>query len=427
MKGRINVLDDGGVILNASAANKIILQGNIIAGDFVEYKTEPIWIDQAQSISFKFSIGDYAIALIGSTLTAFKNGAQLATYAAHNCSILNKCGDFIVFHDNNAGVLGVLGISDNGFSLVSTLSTGVSNVVAIAAGGGEVCAITNSSYESSDYYTKVIYAEISASGVLSGIITSNVRYRLTFACIFLNYASGFYFTYVSGTSLSETTEQQVRSVPILFNESHSASFGDGVSCGGCYAGLRQVYQQGSTIGLAYYYYYAASGSVSHGQTGYLKIMDIITGSYVDKTFPNYGEVFSYIHNGKVLISECIQTGSSGYATFWSANKIKLCQFNDTTYEITEIDSKTFTEYIEKKVQNTRGGIAGNYALVQLYQTATDTHYLDLRAYEIINGSLDDKADRNYVETYTGGAAIGVAKESGAAGDTIAVYIPTPSA
>ena len=40
--------------------------------------------------------------------------------------------------------------------------------------------------------------------------------------------------------------------------------------------------------------------------------------------------------------------------------------------------------------------------------------------------LTEKVDENYVKTYGGGKAIGVAKQSGKSGQKIEVYVPTPA-
>ena len=55
MTGRTNY-GGGGIALNANVVNKEIKSGNIIAGDFVEYYSEPTYIEQTQNVNFVFYI-----------------------------------------------------------------------------------------------------------------------------------------------------------------------------------------------------------------------------------------------------------------------------------------------------------------------------------------------------------------------------------
>ena len=113
MRGKTNATN--GVHLNATAVNKTVKSGQIVAGDFVEYYTTPTVIEQSKQLDFKFTVNNYAIAAsTDGILYAFKNGEAAFSYSDHNCVFVQKYNDWILFHDNTLGVLGVLSITNNG-------------------------------------------------------------------------------------------------------------------------------------------------------------------------------------------------------------------------------------------------------------------------------------------------------------------------
>ena len=174
MRGRTNI-GGGGIAINATVEQKTIKSGNIIAGDFVEYFKESEYIEQTQLIEFVFGIGEYDIARIGSTVTAFKNGRQIATYAGYNCQCISKYNNFILFLDTNNYILGVLSVSDNGFELVSSVEISHQHspnaqYMAIAGGGGKVCYWTVVNSSGSSYYFAAGVADISNNGALSNYV-----------------------------------------------------------------------------------------------------------------------------------------------------------------------------------------------------------------------------------------------------------------
>lgn len=435
MKGRINVLDDGGVILNASAANKILQSGNVLAGDFVEYNSTPTWLDLAGGADFKFSIGEYAIATFGGLLAAFRNGRRVATYSDYGCSVINKYNNWVVFYDEGAATVGVLSIENDEFTLIDSLELAdqYGGNSCIAAGGGKVC-ITRTG--------RIVVLDIANDGELSNAVSTAVSFATSYDK-FLNYSGGFYYTYTTRRPSGAYTYYSVElyTAEITIDGSNNASMGSGIQCPNVdiynndtsHNGKpRQIYQNGRIIGItSTYYQYSSqySGEEYHGQQGYIYFVNIATGAANKITVADHGEAISCISGGKLLTSKCYkyQFGSGSYQWLYQANGIRLYAFDEETYALTEIATKTYSEDTEMAVLGNRGGSANNYVYVQLRQSGTE-HPGGVRIYEVAGGNMGDMTDKDYVIPYTNGSnPIGIAKESGSMGDTIAVYIPTPSA
>ena len=97
MKGRTNVLG-GGVILNASIAEKEIKSGNIVAGDFVEYYSEQAEIPFVSNVIYTGIIGSYIIARSPSNAIALiKNERIISTYSTYSISNSLIAGNYIAF------------------------------------------------------------------------------------------------------------------------------------------------------------------------------------------------------------------------------------------------------------------------------------------------------------------------------------------
>lgn len=433
MKGRTNI-GSGGASLNASIVNKIVSSGNIIAGDFVEYNSVPTWIDLSGGADFKFTIGDYAIAAFGSLLSAFKNGQRIAVYSEYGCDVINIYNDWIVFYDTGTATVGVLKIENDIFTLIdalkidSTTSTGC----CIAAGDGKICVTRPNN---------IVVVDIDADGTLSNAIVTSASIVTSYER-YLNYSEGFYYSFTDYKASGGYTYNSatLKTAEITIDGQNVATVGNSITCYGAniynnstaYNGkARQIYQKGRIIGIASTYYRYESRYSSeefHGQQGYIYFVNIATGAVTTITVADHGEAISCISDGKLLTSKCYkrQNGSSSNDWLFQSNAIRLYSFDEESFTLTEIAVKTFSEDTENAVLGNRAGCANDFAYVQLRQTG-DTHPGGIRVYEVRGGTMGDMTNKDYVLPYSNGEnPIGVAKESGAAGDTIEVYIPTPS-
>lgn len=410
MRGRTNVGD--GVALNANTVNKTVKSGQITAGDFVGYYTERSYIDQSNRLNFLFAVGDYLIAQAkdGTSLTAFKNGEQIATYSGR-CDAVGKYNNWIVFHNNLLGVLGVLSISDNGFTLIDSVSTSdtLSGATGIAGGNGKICyakRYTNSGYS----YLKVGIVNIANNGTLSGLNITDIVGQSN-DVFDVEYYNAFYVIRTSSSvklSIDSNNEVTIDST-INFEYSIYANNGS-----------RIVYRSGQVIGIAFHD--GSSSSSSTDNTGHLQIANFVTGGMIYKTIANYGEVLTIINDGFLITSERVKSGS-----YYYTYKFNLCSFSDDTCEITKLDTITLAENtyaIEKMISVSLGGIKDDIAYLKLHDSANDP----IELYEVVDDSyLQSPSQHNYVVPYgTGGHPIGVAKTNGNVNDVIPVYIPTPS-
>jgi len=448
MRGKTNIGD--GMSLNANTVNKTIKSGQISAGDFVEYYSDTPYIEQSSDIDFVFPFGDYSIALTGGVITAFKNGEAVDSYADYNCQYIGKDDNdnYIVFHDNSAGILGVLAIDDDEFELVNTLQTSDTTAARtyITIGGGKVCYTKRRYIDSSHDYIDIGVASISAAGVLSGFnltsVTEDSSHKMASSNSFgfIGYSSGFHFVYAD----YETSNfKYIAHIEIGSNNTASIS---------SYTSLatlskrspRLIYKKGNIAVIT-------SRDSSSGYQGYIHILNFVTGNITDKTIADYGEIYSFINEGKFLASGkgifTIRYSNGSYTTY-IVYKLKLYEFNENTYEISLIDEivlndnysgypqnfpfNCFSLAIDKNV----AGIDNNNIYAQIKGIITgmngSTHALiyqwskNLYLYEIINGSLQELTDHDFVRPYQAGNPIGVAKISGNTNDVIPVYIPTPA-
>ena len=449
MRGRTNI-GGGGIALNATVQQKTIKSGNIIAGDFVEYFSQTPYIAQSSDINFKFAFKGYSIGITGGVMTAFKNGEAVDSFADYNCTWIGKddSDNFIVFHDNNLGILGTLNIVNDEIILVDTLQTSdISQPqIGIGIGGGKVCYVKRGN--SSPYYTKVGVANISANGELSNFVLTTIEdssYVLNNGepnIITVAYYNGFYFVYRTSSW---------RTAHIEIDSNNVASFSSPTSIINNLYDPRLIYKKDNIIVIA---------CLTNSNIGCMYIINFVTGNYMQKIMPEDGEIYSFINEGKFLASGkntfWIKYSSSGSTSITLAYKLKLYAFNERTYEISLIDEivleDDYTEYphdnlpynvfiqsrdlSDYEFKRNIAAIDNGYFYAQVKGQITSTQssspYMtynwskNIYLYEIANGKLTEITDHNYVRPYQAGNPIGVAKDSGMTNDIIDVYIPAVS-
>lgn len=445
MRGRTNI-GGGGIAINAVPQQKTIKGGNIIAGDFVEYYSEPAYIEQTQGVNFVFAIGDYDIAQIGDNrnmLAAFKDGEQKFTYAGYDCRYVGKYNNFILFVDKSSRVLGVLSIDTNGFTLLSSVATGniqdYTYYAGIWGGNGKVCFFTSLYNSSSTYYGILGIANISENGILSNYVLTQTQ---------VNVGSGYsepkYVTFYNGNfyALSRNNNNSSYILPISIDNENNGSLGTAIYS---YLGKREVFRKNDVIVF----------TVTESSQGRLYIVNFVTGNYIYKTIPNSGELVTNIKDSLFLATSKVQMKPA-----WSSstlvgvpNELRLYSFNEQTYEITKLDSIIIDEDYSPSTVQTGDNyydvfideINRNYGTCDLdlayaqckkvkkvtksgsSQSYSEIPDLNLYLYSIENNRLQDPTQKQYVKPYLdGGNPIGVAKDSGVVNDVIDVYIPVAS-
>lgn len=419
MRGRTNI-GGGGIAINATVEQKEIKSGNIIAGDFVEYYSTPTSISLSSFVNFKFEVNGYLIGLVGTTLVAFKNGRQVASYVEYTCSKIGQCGNFVIFYDNNLRIVGVLSIENDTFTLLDTYTTSDDrDANAIWGANGKICYV--SYYQSgSTLYVGVL--DVSNNGVLSNY------YKTTLTNVSSNsnsvydvaYYNGYFYVIFLGMYAGV-------SIKLSIDGSNQASIVTTINNIQFQYGknFRTVYKKNQIIAIASYEGDTISTSTSN--QGYLGLLNFVTGNGNTKTLQNFGEVLTII-NDSLLLTSARNYSSNTYFTY----TINLCSFNDSTLELSildtiELSDKTYGS-ITKGLRFSTGGIKDNIVYVQLKGGQSNPGNPDytISLFEVINNELKDITQKNYVQTYGNGNPIGVAKDSGVAGDIIDVYVPVPT-
>lgn len=444
MRGRTNI-GSGGISINADIETKAIASGDIIAGDFVEYYTANPYILQTEYVDFLFNLSGYAIALINNVLTAFKNGVQVDSYIDYNCTYNCKYNDFIIFHDNTAGVLGVLKIVNDEFVLVDTLQASTSCHI-IGAGDGKVCyCYRDTSGGSYNYKIYHCVVNISSAGILSDYVetidTTNTD-ALNFKHV---YYYNNYFYYYIGTYWTKIQIDSSNNVTIISRTNILS--GSGVT-----TNVREIYFKNGVVIFAFYF----AGSNDSQHTGRICILDVESANYIIKDVPDHGEIYSYVYDGKLIASGSIWVSDWPNSRYqWVANSLRLYDFNENTYELTLIDEIVLPDnysesvygewynYFKSRVANSSGTVSTNLCgiddsviygqvkyrkrIIRVSSSSTRTETdddLKIYLYEALGGThLQPLSDTDYVIPYQdGGNVIGVAKNGGTTGDTIDVYV-----
>ena len=423
MRGRTNAGGGGGISINATVQNKTIKSGDITAGDFVEYYTTPTVIEQSKQLDFKFTVNGYAIAAsTDGILYAFKDGEAEFSYSDYNCIFVQKYNNWILFHDNTSGVLGVLSITNNGFALVSSISTGdtaQANRVSLCGGNGKVLYVKFSNATTNIH---IGIADISNGGILSSFQLSHLQFEgrnanNCYNTIFLFYSDdeGFMcFGSDYDSTYSPDSWRMWRSF-ISIDVGNNASFSGFTSTkGDSFTGSSEVYRNDEVVVLRH-------SSISSGSSaycpGYLDIINPISCIYSSGGLPEWGEVLTYIEDGYFLGSAKTSSGS-GSSMRVDVYVVKLFAFNEETYEFEVLDG--IQASMDKGISVLLGGYDNGIFYLRKYNYSPR----DLSLYEVFNETqLQNISQKEYVLPYTAGHPIGVAKESGTTDDIIKVYIP----
>lgn len=439
MRGKTNATN--GVHLNATAVNKTVKSGQITAGDFVEYYTPATYIEQSASVSFCFCIGHYAIAKVSGFIAAFKDGQQIATYTGLTCSYIAKVDDFIVAYDNNQGVIGVLSLSNEEFTLVDTLTVATGQ---LCVGGGSGKLATIKRVSSSEAIIGI--ADISSSGELSNYQTTSVSKNITSKCLIEEYAGDLYLL-ASG----------IGSCKIIIDENNNVTLDTPISFSFMWHDtFKEVYKSENVVVIAF-----NKGSSSY-YGGHITILDFVSGSSSEFSPPKYGEIVTCINDGYFLATTKIDyvgyvrpVWSNSTAIQYYANELILYSFDEETFEVAEVDRITITDdyTVLKSTQPgdiyydmyqtgkcAEGMILDTVIYAQIkkqmkvtvgsggtVQSSAQVTTYNISLYEILDATqLQEMSQKDYVIPYAAGHPIGVAQTDGNVNDVIPIYVPTAS-
>lgn len=393
MRGRVNTGE--GVALNANTADKILASGQVTAGDFVQYYEELDEIEQSQLNTPCFSMGDYFVTSKSNAICLFKNGQQVDAYSDYTINAVTDYENYIVFFNFTDRLVGVLEIHEGRLRLVDSLTVqdinyNYDDATLIAAGNGTVMVLCQYNY-SRYYYRYYAVLDISDNGMLSNPSTN--KYETyegrTNSIEYTN--GGFYATRGdSNIGLLSLTVDADRKV-IETSTGTTISY---VTLG------RKIYKNNNL--LVYNGFYISSNQYTY----YLVVVNAP------------GTITKIEVNGMAsdIIDGIFAAQKRDYPDFY------LYSFNPTTVEVALLDSEVFTDLRP-------ASLSCIFTLDdKLYVQKSYSEY-DLLLFDIVNDSyIERKTDKNKVVPFAQyGHPIGVAKTNGNAGDTIPVYIPTPSA
>ena len=385
-----------GVSLNANTANKYVAAGQITAGDFVEYYSEPTYISQPSGNPiFCFNIGAYVVGLRGVEIVLYKGNEEVSSYSDYSVSQICQYGDFIIFKTSDT--VGVLKIQNDQLVLVDT---GSASGTCISAGNGKVVLLTIKN-SSAYYYIKNGYVfDISNTGELSNgkSLTYASEYPVgnysrvqSIGLVYVDSTEAFY-TYTKCTTEENPYNYKVE-VDAENNLTLTSTYMGGLSSAwDCLGQFDRRLIIGKSASLA-----------SH---------DVISGAFSSFNIDNF--YYPGIIDNNLFVT---------YGAVSSAIKIRLYYYNDQTNNITLLDEYT-TTYEAISLNFT----AYNHETGYVYVPYNSNNAYRLRLLTVINNNaIQDIPDQDKVKAYmTGGHPIGVAKTDGNIGDTIPIYVPTPS-
>ena len=397
MTGRTNVVD--GVSINATTANKVIADGySIVAGDFVEYYTEAGVIDQQSANNMVVgNIGDYSITLGGtyngygySEVKLFKNDALIDVYDDYSIYNAIVFGDYVIFATyNNPKIIGTLKIQSEALVLVDSIT------IPSATYRKMLCVANNKVFVTTDDASKPLtVCDISAAGLLSnmketsnlGNATSIFYDNSTYYYVFkpTNKVSSIYTLTIASDNSVTRSYSPVASITLPENSSALSNI---------------IYQD--------------DGIVIFGYTGYLTKIILPELTYTNISIN--GTPFSLIEDDMFV---SYGTAGNQYNVYLYSIDVAL-----NTTELIDRCNIGFAPYPGYSYPNGYNGIGWkNGDRVSVFRSNSG-YFIYL--YEVIDDlHIEPIADTDYVVPFSvENHPIGVAKDSGIAGDTIAVYIP----
>lgn len=382
MKGRTNVLN-GGIILNANTVDKEIKTGNIVAGDFVQYYTESSTISYDEYMYFIGYIGDYTVVAIGNNspknIAILKDDVILDRYVDHGFNYQPYWAviveNIIIFYSADGSVI-TLKIVNDKLTLVDIRTP--SYLSSSRYVNGKFMGI-----ESNEAYINV--CDIDSEGNISEFTRS--AFNFNSSSVDFKYYNGIYYAVGQGGYQGYKFELDSNNQAINI-VSGQGNIDNGFS-------LFSQFQYGSKV-----LYPNSQSSIP------ICLHDLVTGANV--------QVAGIAGNtsGKPII---IQVENSHTYILTYGSPFHLYEFDPDSVTVSLIASGG-SNYKESLAI---AWLKNNIINATIYNS-TNRKKLQVYGEDIIA-----IPDVNYVIPYDGNInPIGVAKESGTAGDTIAVYVPT---
>ena len=382
MKGRTNVLN-GGIILNANTVDKEIKTGNIVAGDFVQYYTESSTISYDEYMYFIGYIGDYTVVAIGNNSTKniaiLKDDVILDRYVDHGFNYQPYWAviveNIIIFYSADDSVI-TLKIVNDKLTLVDIRTP--SYLYSPCYVNGKFMGMeTNKAY--------INVCDIDSEGNISEFTRS--AFNFNSSNVDFKYYNGIYYAVGQGSYSGYKFELDSNNQAINI-VSGQGKIDTGFS-------LFSQFQYGSKV------LYPNNPSAIP-----ICLHDLVTGANVQVAGIRSGT------SGKPIIIQ-VENSHTYILTYGS------------TFHLYEFDPDSVTvSLIASGGSNYKESLATAWLKNNIIN-ATIYNSTNRKKLQVYGEGIIAIPDVNYVIPYDGNInPIGVAKESGTAGDTIAVYVPT---
>lgn len=383
MKGRTNV-GNGGITLNASVVSKTIKTGNITAGDFVEYYTEPSTISYDEHMYFIGYIGDYTVVAVGNdssrNIAILKDDIILDRYVDYMFNYQPYwaviVGNIIIFYSANGSVITLKIINDK-LTLVD-IRTPVYLYSPRYVNGKFMGMETNKAY--------INVCDIDSEGNISEFTRS--AFNFNSSSVDFKYYDGIYYAVGQGSYSGYKFELDSN------NQAINIVSGQG-SIDNVFSMFSQ-FQYGSKV------LYPNSRS-----TIPICLHDLITGTNVQ-----VAGISGATSGGPVIIQ--VENGRTYILTYNSFFRLYEFDPDSVTVSLIASGGRNFS------TSQATAWLKNNIINAMIYNSD------DRRKLQIYGEDIIDIPDVNYVIPYSGSIIpIGVAKDSGRTNDIIDVYVPTP--
>lgn len=370
MRGRTNA--HSGIVLNATTSNKVVKNTPITAGDFVEYYTESALVDLNYRVIGGTKVGNYIVLLLttGLALLKFQDGKAtfVSSYSTNTFThICEYDGKLYGVKSSSGSYIYKMEIAndlivDNGYI---TLSSSIGQSVYLTNVDGYLVAFSGSKYAVIEDDVVKKLDSISLGATINDVeIIDDVTYILS------NGESRFATLHVSSDfTLTATRIAYVSGTEIL----------------GIFDDRYAIIRQNTNVNVY--------------------TVDIVAGTYGSTSNSFWSQYYTY---------NFINLGG-GYIAGVSSGHTVLGEY--TQGEIVEASHDNVTAFGFYLYDNDKIVATSLSSEKQIKTLIVDRTLKKLTEYQ----------STNYVIPWAGsGNPIGVAKNSGSAGDTIGVYIPSSS-
>ena len=403
MRGRTNA-SNGGIFLNATTDDFEVATGNsIVAGDFVEYHYDT----GVEPLNSTFKINAYLvdntthtyIGVIGDYPTLFtyinKEITIVATYqTATTCLIMLDATHYFVFNDTTRKV-GLISCTTSAITLIteeySTSSSAFSfvrvNATTMAYKHNNsnyiYVASTDANYTTISINSKNINATFNIAGA-----TSNSIVIVQSTSSYSTYTNNF--TILDPITLNQTDYFEIKSYDYSLRCLPEIVFNDRYL-------LVWTTQKVGSSPIKYYQKIIVIDTVDK--------REVVNTSFTDASYTSTINVSLANSQNEFIVYEWLTVGGV------SQNYMYWVKFDST------LSSLTVSVY----TSNLKSGIIYTFGAKTFALMVNNEGYINL---DTSSGKVIAGTPTNRVKEWTGsGNPLGVAKQSGNAGDTIAVYIP----